>query len=347
MNTEKKEHVVTEVYYPLGRKVPYLRRTGQPLKRSDPEFISWLNTCTHEQYRMFWWSESEEAKSAECYRTLEVGETVKEGDEVRNMIGTWESCSKTSFPDMIGYEIKSANISWLRTTRPKPEQHAPAFDPKQDNQYVQTPEPVYRSLEPDEQPQPGDEVHYGSAWMKSEFIGKLGDELRKRTRTTRPKPTNIAPKTDFYPRPSPCPNFDPKGEEGKKKPQLALIPPVFNTQLANALAFGAYHRKEPYGPWNWRKNKVEYMTYLGAMKRHIDALLEREDVASDSGVHHLGHIAASCAIVLDAAKHGTLVDNRPPGKLNSEPVVDNGAFSGVERKSQEDYEDIGAWDGVK
>ena len=56
------------------------------------------------------------------------------------------------------------------------------------------------------------------------------------------------------------------------------------------------------------------MTYLGAMKRHIDALLDGEDLAPDSGVHHLGHIAASCAIVLDAGKHGTLVDNRPPQK---------------------------------
>ena len=54
------------------------------------------------------------------------------------------------------------------------------------------------------------------------------------------------------------------------------------------------------------------MTYLGAMKRHIDALLDGEDLAPDSGVHHLGHIAASCAIVLDAGKNGTLVDNRPP-----------------------------------
>lgn len=186
MNIENKEHVVTEVYYPLGIKIPYLRRTAQPLKRSDPEFQNWLHGCTVGQLNQFWVAQMEEAKS----------------------------------------------------------------------------------------------YH----------------------------------------------NFDPKGEEGKKKPQLQLIPPVLNTELAKALAFGA----AKYEPWNWRKNKVEYMTYLGAMKRHIDALLEREDVASDSGVHHMGHIAASCAIVLDAAKHGTLVDNRPPGKLNSEPVIDNGAFNGVE-----------------
>ena len=106
----------------------------------------------------------------------------------------------------------------------------------------------------------------------------------------------------------PPPPLDPKGDAGKLKPQLQLVPPVLNEAVAKALATGAAR----YGPWNWRGNKVEMMTYIGAMKRHLDALLDGEDVAPDSGVHHLGHIAASCAIALDAARHGTLVDNRPP-----------------------------------
>jgi hypothetical protein len=106
------------------------------------------------------------------------------------------------------------------------------------------------------------------------------------------------------------PPLDPKRAAGALKPQLQLIPPVFNEAVAAALSHGAVK----YGPWNWRENKVEMMTYLGAMKRHIDALLDGEDLAPDSGVHHLGHIAASCAIVLDAGRHGTLVDNRPPQK---------------------------------
>lgn len=297
MNTEKKEHVVTEVYYPLGKKIPYLRSTGKPLRINDIEFDTWLTHCTSQQFEDF---------------------------------------KNTLLDDLY------AGVPLSEIMPKKSEQHAPAFDPKQDNQYVQTPEPVYRTLEPGEEPQKGDHaLSECQEWYIIQFPQYLTEAGKKHIRTTRPKPTN------------PVSNFDPKGEEGKKKPQLALIPPVFNTQLANALAFGAYHRKEPYGPWNWRKTKVEYMTYIHAMKRHIDALLEREDVASDSGVHHLGHIAASCAIVLDAAKHGTLVDDRPPaklnsfeivrkgeweyvkdnsspGKLNSEPVVDNGAFKGVE-----------------
>ena len=105
----------------------------------------------------------------------------------------------------------------------------------------------------------------------------------------------------------PSPPEDPKGEAGKTKAQLQLIPPVFNTQVAKALACGA----AKYGPWNWREHKVEIMTYLGAMKRHIDQVVEREDFDPESNAHHLGHVAAGCAIVLDAMEHGTLVDNRP------------------------------------
>jgi len=102
--------------------------------------------------------------------------------------------------------------------------------------------------------------------------------------------------------------LDPKGEAGKLKPQLQLIPPALNEETAKAYVDG--HK---YGPWNWRENTVEMMTYLGAMKRHIDKLIDRvdKDDIDPSGAHHCGHIAASCGIILDAQRHGTLVDNRP------------------------------------
>jgi len=102
-------------------------------------------------------------------------------------------------------------------------------------------------------------------------------------------------------------SLDPKGLAGLAKPQLQLIPPALNVETAMALACGA----EKYGPWNWRENRVEIMTYLGAMRRHIDRLIDGEDIDPESGAHHLGHVAAGCGIVLDARKAGTLVDNRP------------------------------------
>lgn len=175
-------------------------------------------------------------------------------------------------------------------------------------------EPVYRPLEDDEVIQEGDEYlspvgcwcYFGnsvSSVLKNSCMGSY------QTRTTRPKPQPSGRRED-----GPLANtkpLDPKGDAGKKKPQLQLIPPVLNRETAKALAFGAYHPTKNYGPWNWREEKIEIMDYIGAIRRHIDCILEGEDIDLESGAHHLGHIAANCGIVLDAQKHGTLVDNRP------------------------------------
>lgn len=105
-------------------------------------------------------------------------------------------------------------------------------------------------------------------------------------------------------------NNDPKGEAGAKKVQLQLIPPFASAEVAKVHALGA----TKYGAWNWRENRVELMTYVGAIRRHLDALVDGEDNDPESGVSHLAHIGASCNIVLDAGDFGTLVDNRPPRK---------------------------------
>lgn len=91
-------------------------------------------------------------------------------------------------------------------------------------------------------------------------------------------------------------NTDPKASQAIQKPQLQLIPPALSEETAKALERGAVK----YGPWNWRENEVEIMTYLGAMKRHIDKLINGEDIDPDTGAHHLGCVAAGCGIVLDA-----------------------------------------------
>lgn len=96
---------------------------------------------------------------------------------------------------------------------------------------------------------------------------------------------------------------------------LQLIPAAAKAHIAHALSDGA----EKYGPYNWRETQILLTEYLGAMQRHIDALLDGEDHSADTTaaghpVHHLAHVAAGCCIVLDALELGLLVDDRPaPG----------------------------------
>lgn len=67
-----------------------------------------------------------------------------------------------------------------------------------------------------------------------------------------------------------------------------------------------------YGPYNWRGNPVVASIYVDALMRHVMAWFdEKEEFAEDSGVHHLGHALACCAILLDARETGNLADDRP------------------------------------
>lgn len=103
---------------------------------------------------------------------------------------------------------------------------------------------------------------------------------------------------------------DPKGAAGAAKTQLQLIPPAASRGIANVLSLGA----SKYGIWNWRENKVARMTYVAAIKRHLDAWVDGQDLDEESGESHIAHIGASACILLDAEDFGTLVDDRPPRK---------------------------------
>ncbi|NVO13922.1 MAG: hypothetical protein HXX10_07785 [Rhodoplanes sp.] len=107
---------------------------------------------------------------------------------------------------------------------------------------------------------------------------------------------------------------NPKDLVGDFKVDMSLLPPAASIHAAHAFMDGA--RK--YGPYNWRTKKVRARVYLSAAKRHLDAYLDGEECAADSGVHHLGHAMACCAILLDAAETGSLVDDRPaPGAASA------------------------------
>lgn len=105
---------------------------------------------------------------------------------------------------------------------------------------------------------------------------------------------------------------NPKDLVGSTKVSLSKLPAAGIIHAAHAMMNGAVK----YSAFNWRANKVQASIYVDAVQRHIACWFDqKEETASDSGVHHLGHAMASLAILLDAQETGNLIDDRPtPGK---------------------------------
>lgn len=107
---------------------------------------------------------------------------------------------------------------------------------------------------------------------------------------------------------------NPKDLLGAKKVSITKYPAIGLLHGAHAMMDGA----AKYGPYNWREKDVQASIYVDAMARHMLAWFEGEEFAEDSGVHHLGHLQACAAILLDAQACGALIDDRPSS--NSEFV---------------------------
>ena len=65
-----------------------------------------------------------------------------------------------------------------------------------------------------------------------------------------------------------------------------------------------------YGRSNWRVAGVRASIYYDAAKRHLNAWFEGEDADPDSGLPHLAHVLACCAILVDAEAAHKLTDDR-------------------------------------
>lgn len=111
----------------------------------------------------------------------------------------------------------------------------------------------------------------------------------------------------FQGAPQVYPDNNPKTLVGAAKVPLHLVPPSAKYYLAQALKNGA----EKYGAYNWRDAAISVSTYKAAMERHMDAFWDGEDLAEDSGVHHVAHAMACAALILDAMSIDKLVDDRP------------------------------------
>lgn len=108
--------------------------------------------------------------------------------------------------------------------------------------------------------------------------------------------------------------MNPKDLIGAKKAQLRLVPPAAVIGMASGLSVGAVK----YGPFNWRAQPIENVTYVEAAFRHLFAYLDGEETAKDTvefvgyEVHHIDAALAGLGILRDAIASGKVVDVRAP-----------------------------------
>jgi hypothetical protein len=102
------------------------------------------------------------------------------------------------------------------------------------------------------------------------------------------------------------PDDNPKTKFGQQKPGLSDVPTAALRYLGQVMRNGA----GKYGRFNWRQHNVSSTVYYDAAQRHLMAYLDGQDLDPESGLPHLAHVMACCAILLDAKEHSTLNDNR-------------------------------------
>ena len=128
---------------------------------------------------------------------------------------------------------------------------------------------------------------------------------------------NIVPESAYTPPPNKPPKViglrshgegvNPKDRIGATKVDLTVCSPIAYAWWAFAQMDGV----DKYGAFNWRVEPIQMRTYLSAALRHLQDVLDGEDIAEDSLAKHLGHVMACCGIIIDAEYFGTLVDDRP------------------------------------
>lgn len=102
--------------------------------------------------------------------------------------------------------------------------------------------------------------------------------------------------------------MNPKHIRAQKDGKVPLEFLIYSVLAEDALVHKSGANK--YGVRNWRVDKILASTYEGAILRHFIAWASGEDIDPESGVHHLAHVRACCAIVRDAAMRGMLIDDR-------------------------------------
>lgn len=99
---------------------------------------------------------------------------------------------------------------------------------------------------------------------------------------------------------------NPKDAIGSDKVPYHLWPETASILGSLALLDGTLK----YGRANWRAVGVRASIYYDALRRHMNKWFEGEDIDPDSGLPHLAHMLACCAILVDAQAAGKMTDDR-------------------------------------
>jgi len=110
---------------------------------------------------------------------------------------------------------------------------------------------------------------------------------------------------------------NPKDLVASTKISITKFPLIALLHGAHAFMDGA----TKYGNMNWRSKDIKGSIYVDAAIRHLGCWFEREEIAEDSGVSHLGHALACIALLIDAQEGGNLIDDRPPTGQNDFAAV--------------------------
>jgi len=150
------------------------------------------------------------------------------------------------------------------------------------------------------------EKFMSDTYDSGDFYDKQMDKMFWKGKPSHPLVTTKSTDDCMFGGPDELPDKNLKTIAAAGKPKLSDVPPVSLFALGAAMSNGA----EKYGRFNWRNTGSTSSVFYDAMMRHIADWYNGEDFAHDSHVHHLGHIMASCAILLDSELNGSLNDDR-------------------------------------
>ena len=89
------------------------------------------------------------------------------------------------------------------------------------------------------------------------------------------------------------------------KPKWSLVPQSSLIPMVQVLEFGA----KKYGAYNWVKG-LSIRETCESLKRHLDAFMEGEDIDSDSGLSHIGHIQCNAMFLSYMLEYRPDLDDR-------------------------------------